>query len=133
MQPIQRNLRTLTWSIFFTILATSIQAEKSISLQEVADHADKTKYTSAEIKKFARSAKGKKITVEGKVLDVKTGRSGNKVSLLTRAGETGKFKVDVMAKDIRGLRKGSEVTCTGKFHRFGSSLRGMVMIDGKCK
>ena len=133
MQLIQRNLHSLICIIFLTFLVTSIQAEDSLNFKVVADHADKTKYTSSEIKGFARDAKGKKITVEGKILDVKTGRSGKKVSLLTRAGHTEKFKVDVMVEDISGLRKGNHVTCTGKFHRYGSNLRGMVMVDGKCK
>jgi hypothetical protein len=115
------------------LLSGSAPAEQQITAAEVVDRTDKAKYTSAEIKKYVNSLKGRQFSVSGKVHDVQDGRSGYKV--VVTAGVPGRakpFVVDVHTRNGDKFRKGSQVSCNGTIVKFNRFTYSGIGIDGSC-
>ncbi len=102
---------------------------------EIIDHMDKSKYSSSEIKAYMKSIKGEAVHVSGKVTDVKTGRSGTRISLTVPGGTKGNYKVDVVTKeDTSSIHQGASVHCNGIFRQFNTfTLNGFTLIEGHCE
>jgi hypothetical protein len=109
-------------------------AGAAIEAPTVAEHLDKGKYSSAEIKSYLKGLKGKEIVANGKIEDIKSGRSGNKVVVLVNVpGRDKPFVVDVVVKGESNLHKNEHVSCNGKYKNYNMfTLNGITLTDGKC-
>ena len=102
---------------------------------DVAEHMDKSKYTSADIKKYLKALKGEQVSAEGKVHEVLTGRSGVKVVVSVNIpGRSQEFIVDVHSKDAANVhvQKGDRVSCKGEYERYNMFTLNGIGIEGSC-
>lgn len=100
---------------------------------DVADHMDKSKYTSADIKKYLKALKGEQISAAGKVDDVLTGKTGVKIVVSVEIpGRSKEFTVDVHTKDASSVHKGDRVSCKGEYVRYNMFTLNGIGIDGSC-
>jgi hypothetical protein len=108
------------------------QAEQ-VTAADVADHMDKSKYSSADIKKYLKALKGEQVSAEGKVHDVMTGKTGVKVVVsVDIPGRSKDFVVDVRTKDAAALHKGDRVSCKGEYIKYNMFTLNGIGIDGSC-
>ncbi|OGW33825.1 MAG: hypothetical protein A2010_06355 [Nitrospirae bacterium GWD2_57_9] len=104
------------------------------SAKAVAEHMDKGKHTSSDIKAYLKGLKGKTVTAEGRVNDVLSGKTGNKVVLFVDTPKSKDFVVDVYVDDASKLHKGDQVSCKGEYARYNMfTLNGITLKDGSCK
>jgi len=104
-----------------------------ITAADVADHMDKSKYSSADIKQYLKALKGKQVSAEGKVHDVLTGKTGVKIVVSVNIpGRSRDFVVDVRAKDTAAVHKGDRVSCTGEYVKYNMFTLNGIGIDGGC-
>jgi acyl-coenzyme A thioesterase PaaI-like protein len=104
-----------------------------VTAAEVADHMDKTKYSSDDIKSYLKALKGKQIVADGKVDDVKTGRTGAKIVVKVEVpGRSKDFVVDVRTKSAAALHKGDRVSCKGEYLKYNMFTLNGIGIDGSC-
>ena len=104
-----------------------------VTAADVADHMDKSKYTSSDIKKYLKALKGEHISAAGKVDDVQTGRTGVKIVVFVSIpGRSKDFVVDVHAKDATTVHKGDRVSCTGEYVKYNMFTLNGIGINGSC-
>ncbi len=109
-------------------------AEKAVNAKAVAEHMDKSKYSSSEIKTYLKGLKGGTIAADGKIRDILTGKTGNRVVLSVAAGRSNDFVVDVYVDDASSLHKGDHVSCTGEYAKYNMfTVNGITLKDGSCK
>jgi hypothetical protein len=127
----------LLLSVFvFAVLFLPMQAtaaDQAVNAKTVAEHMDKGKYSSSEIKSYMKGLKGATITADGKVNDIMTGKTGTRVVLSVAAGRNNDFVVDVYVADASKLHKGEHVSCKGEYSKFNNwTLNGIALKDGSC-
>jgi hypothetical protein len=117
------------------ILSPGAVQAGQVTAADVADHMDKSKYSSADIKKYLKALKGEQVSADGKVHEVLTGRSGVKVVVSVNIpGRSKEFIVDVHSKDAASVhvQKGDRVSCKGEYVRYNMFTLNGVGIDGSC-
>ena len=123
------------------ILSPAPSHAGQVTAAEVADHMDKTKYSSDDIKSYLsdditsylKALKGKRIVADGKVDDVKTGRTGAKIVVKVEVpGRSKDFVVDVRTKSAAALHKGDRVSCKGEYTKYNMFTLNGIGIDGSC-
>jgi len=115
------------------ILSPAPSHAGQVTAAEVADHMDKTKYSSDDIKSYLKALKGKQIVADGKVDDVKTGRTGAKIVVKVEVpGRSKDFVVDVRTKSAAALHKGDRVSCKGEYTKYNMFTLNGIGIDGSC-
>jgi acyl-coenzyme A thioesterase PaaI-like protein len=128
---------TIVFSLFMAagmvILSPAPSHAGQITAAVVADHMDKSKYSSDDIKSYLKALKGKQIVADGKVDDVKTGRTGAKIVVTVEVpGRSKDFIVDVRTKAVAALHKGDRVSCKGKYTKYNMFTLNGIGIDGSC-
>ena len=124
----------------FTILlvlafsASAYGAEKLLAVTEVLKKVDSAKHTSAEIKEYYKSIKGKEAEGRGKVIDVLKGRRDrHRVTILTAAGKPKKGYDVVLYTEMNApaqLKKGQTIKFKGEIGRISSFRGTSVDIHG---
>ncbi|OGW38608.1 MAG: hypothetical protein A2X58_10110 [Nitrospirae bacterium GWC2_56_14] len=115
------------------ILSPAPSQAGQVAAADVADHMDKTKYSSDDIKSYLKALKGKRIVADGKVDDVKTGRTGAKIVVKVEVpGRSKDFVVDVRTKSAAALHKGDRVSCKGEYTKYNMFTLNGIGIDGSC-
>ncbi len=106
----------------------------AVNAATVAEHLDKTKYSSAEIKAYLKSLKEAEITASGKIDEIFVGKTGNRVVVFVKAPGRGKeFVVDVYIDDASKLHKGEHVSCKGEYVKYNMfTLNGITLKKGSC-
>ncbi len=109
-------------------------ADQAVSAKTVAEHMDKGKYSASEIKSYLKGLKGGTVTADGKVHDILTGKTGNRVVLSVAAGRNGDFVVDVYVDNASNLHKGDRVNCSGEYVKYNMfTVNGIALKNGNCK
>jgi hypothetical protein len=118
----------------FSVLQHSATAAQAVNAVTVAEHLDKGKYTSREIKTYLKGLKGQEIAVNGKINDIMSGKTGTRVVVFTHVpGRDKDFVVDVYVDNASNLHKGNQVSCSGTYHRYNMfTLNGVTLIKGSC-
>jgi hypothetical protein len=117
--------------LFLPMRATA--AGQMVNAKTVADHMDKGKYSSSEIKSYLKGLKGATITTDGKIREILTGKTGTRVVLSVAAGRSGDFVVDVYVKEAGSLHSGDKVSCKGEYSRYNNwTLNGIALKNGSC-
>jgi hypothetical protein len=133
------NTRT---GLFLTVFIAAVllvsmhaaAAEQAVDAKAVAEHMDKGKYSSSEIKTYLKSLKGGTITADGKIRDIMTGKTGNRVVLSVAAGRNNDFVVDVYVDDASALHNGDKVKCSGDYVKYNIfTVNGITLKNGSCK
>ena len=75
----------LAAGMLMTVAATAIAGDL-VNASTIADHMDKGKYSSGEIKTYLKGLKGSSVAADGKIQDIMTGKTGNRVVLSVNAG-----------------------------------------------
>lgn len=108
-------------------------AGAALNAAEVAEHMDKTKYSSDDVKSYLKALKGKQIVAEGKVDDVITGRTGAKIVVQVNVpGRSREFVVDVRVKEAGKFHKGDRASCEGRYAKYNMFTLNGIGIDGHC-
>ena len=108
-------------------------AGEAVNAVDIAQHMNKGKYSSAEIKSYLKELKGKQVSAHGKVDDIMTGKSGTRVVLqVTVPGKSAHFVVDVYVKDAGNLHRGDKVSCTGEYTKYNMLTLNGIAIKGSC-
>ncbi len=118
----------------FMVSQKSATAGQSVNATTVAEHMDKSKNSSSDIKSYLKELKGKEITANGKIKDVLSGKTGNRVVVYVKVpGRKKDFVVDVYVDDAGNLHKGSQVSCRGTYRKYNMfTVNGITLTDGKC-
>ncbi len=133
------NARTgLFLTVFIAaVLLVSMQAsaaEQTVDAKTVAEHMDKGKYSSSEIKTYLKGLKGGTITADGKIHEILTGKTGTRVVLSVAAGRNNDFVVDVYVDDASALHNGNQVKCSGEYAKYNIfTVNGITLKNGSCK
>jgi hypothetical protein len=128
---------TRTLSLFLAagllLAAGTAAAQKPVNANTVAERMNKNKYSSAEVKTYLKDLKGRTVTADGRIKDMMTGKTGNRIVLSVKAGKSNNFVVDVYADNIKTLHKGDEVSCTGTYVKYNPfTVNGITLKDGVC-
>jgi hypothetical protein len=108
-------------------------AGAAVNAADVAEHMDKTKYSSDDVKGYLRALKGKQIVAEGKVDDVITGKTGAKIVLSVDVpGRSRNFVVDVRVKEAGKFHKGDRASCEGRYAKYNMFTLNGIGINGHC-
>ncbi len=108
-------------------------AAQAVPAKAVAEHMDKSKYSSAEIKSYLKDLKGKEITADGKIDEILTGKSGTRVVVFVNIpGRSRDFIVDVYVNDAKDFRKGDGVSCKGEYTKYNMFTLNGIAIKGSC-
>jgi hypothetical protein len=132
------NTRTgLFLTVFVAaVLLVSMQAaaaEQGVNAKTVAEHMDKGKYSSKEIKTYLKDLKGATINADGKIREILSGKTGIRVVLSVAAGRNNDFVVDVYVNEAGSLHAGDKVSCKGEYSRYnGWTLNGIALKNGSC-
>ncbi len=112
----------------------SASAGGEVSAQTIAEHMNKSKYSSAEIKSYLKDLKGKEITADGKIDNILTGKTGTRVVVFVDIpGRSTYFVVDVYVSNSSGLHKNDRVSCKGTYSKYNwFSLNGITLKEGSC-
>ncbi len=135
-EPAVKKRTAIGLSVIIEVaLITSMAiAGQTVNARTVAEHLDKQKYASAEIKAYLKGLNGSTITAEGKISDILSGKTGNKVILLVKAGRPKDFVVDVYVDDIAKLHKHDQVSCKGEYAKYNMfNLNGITLKNGTCR
>jgi len=133
--------RTVRGTVVFVIAAGLFILSQNIAAagqaadaKNVAEHMDKGKYSSSEIKSYLKELKGNTVTADGKVNDIMTGKTGNRVVVYVNVPSRGKdFVVDVYVDDASKLHKGDHVSCKGNYVKYNMfTVNGITLKDGSC-
>ena len=104
-----------------------------VTAADVADHMDKSKYSTADVKQYLKALKGEQVSAEGKVDDVLTGKTGVKIVVLVEIpGRSREFVVDVRTKDAATVHKGDRVSCKGEYTKYNMFTLNGIGIEGSC-
>ena len=105
-----------------------------VNAATVAEHMDKSKYSSSEIKTYLKGIKGAEVAAEGRINDILTGKTGNRVVVFVSVpGREKNFVVDVFVDDASKLQKNNHVSCTGKYVKYNMfTVNGITLKDGSC-
>lgn len=116
------------------VILNSADAGQTISATTVAEHMDKSKYSTAEIKTYLKGLKGHEIAAEGKVNDIMTGKTGNRVVVFVNVpGRDKDFVVDAFVDDASMLHKGDSVACKGEFSKYNMfTVNGITIKNSRC-
>ena len=117
-----------------TAVCAAATAGQAVNAKTVAEHMDKSKYSSHEIKSYLKGLKGSEITADGKVNDILTGKTGNRVVLFVNVpGRDKDFVVDVYVDDAGKLHKGDHLSCKGEYSKYNMfTVNGITLKDGSC-
>lgn len=108
-------------------------AEQAVPAKAVAEHMDKAKYTSADIKSYLKDLKGKEVTADGKIDEILTGRTGTRVVVFVDiSGRSRYFVVDVYVNDAKDLHKGDAVSCRGEYTKYNMFTLNGIALKGSC-
>ncbi len=134
----RRTMRTLTAMIlgagFLLSAASLVSAEESLDAVTIAQHLDKSKYTTTEVKNYLKDLKDKQVTAQGKLHEVLTGKTGIKVVVYVDVPKRSTyFIVDTFVEDASNLHKGDRVTCTGRYSKYNLFTLNGITIKGACK
>ena len=122
----------LMMSDVLTLSPGTVHAEQ-VTAADVANHMDKSKYSSADIKQYLKALKGEQVSAEGKVDDVLTGKTGVKIVVLVEIpGRSREFVVDVRTKDAATVHKGDRVSCKGEYTKYNMFTLNGIGIEGSC-
>lgn len=118
----------------FILYQSAALAAQAVNAKTVAEHMDKSKHSTSEIKSYLKELKGGEVTAEGKVNDVLTGKTGNRVVVFVNVpGRDKDFVVDVYVDDASKLHKGDHVSCKGKYAKYNMfTVNGITLKDGSC-
>jgi len=126
-------------SVVSAVIASGIiimlqgSATAAVDAVDVAEHMDKTKYTSAEVKGYLKALKDKQVIAKGKISDVLTGKSGTKIVVYVDIpGRSKEFVVDVHTKKPAEFLKGTQVTCQGTYVKYNMFTLNGIGIEGSC-
>ena len=104
-----------------------------VTAVDVADHMDKSKYSTADVKQYLKALKGEQVSAEGKVHDVQTGKTGVKIVVsVDIPGRSRNFVVDVHTKDAVAVHKGDWVSCKGEYVKYNMFTLNGIGINGSC-
>lgn len=118
----------LLWS------TSSASAEEALDAVAIAQHLDKTKYTTTEVKNYIKDLKDKQVIAKGKLHEVLTGKTGTKVVVYVDVpNKSTYFIVDTIVEDASGLHKNDRITCTGKYVKYNMFSLNGITIKGSCK
>jgi len=119
----------------FIVAQNASAAGQAANAKTVAEHMDKSKYSSSEIKSYLKGLKGNTVAADGKVNDIMTGKTGNRVVLYVNIPGRGKdFVVDVYVDDASNLHKGDHVSCKGEYVKYNMfTVNGITLKDGSCR
>ena len=121
-----------TGLLLFT--ASSAPAEEALDAVTIAQHLDKSKYTTTEVKNYIKDLKDKQVIAQGKLHEVLTGKTGTKVVVYVDIpNKSTYFIVDTLVEDASGLHKNDRVTCTGKYVKYNPFSLNGITIKGSCK
>jgi hypothetical protein len=109
-------------------------AGQAVNAKTVAEHMDKGKYSASEIKSYLKGLKGNEITADGRIDEILTGKTGNRVVVFVKVPGRGKeFVVDVFVDDAGKLHKGESVSCKGEYAKYNMfTVNGITLKNGKC-
>jgi acyl-coenzyme A thioesterase PaaI-like protein len=115
--------------------ASSASAEEALNAVAIAQHLDKTKYTTTEVKNYIKDLKGKQVIAQGKLHEVLTGKTGNikVVVYVDVPNKSTYFIVDTIVEDASGLHKNDRITCTGEYIKYNPFSLNGITIKGSCK
>ncbi|HET6490022.1 MAG TPA: hypothetical protein VFG28_09680 [Syntrophales bacterium] len=118
----------------FIVSPSMTNAGQAVNAKTVAEHMDKSKYSSAEIKSYLKGLKGSEITAEGKIDEILSGKTGNRVVVFVKIpGREREFVVDVYVSDSGKLNKNDQVSCKGEYAKYNMfTLNGIALKDGTC-
>ena len=106
---------------------------EGVAAATIAQHLDRGKYSSTEIKSYLKDLKGKEVSAHGRVSEVLTMRGSTRVVVFIDAPGKRNFIVDVYVKDGASFRKNDRVTCTGEFSKANMFTLNGIAIKGSCK
>ena len=132
-----RMLCALFTVISLQVLVTApAQAADAVEAATVADHMDKTKYSSKEIKSYMKGLKGKDVVAAGKVDNIhgQPRQEAKVVVDVTIPGRGTLFVVDVHMPQSEAdkLRKNDRVSCRGQFRRYNPWTLNGIVLQGSC-
>lgn len=114
--------------------APSVSAEEALDAVAIAQHLDKTKYTTTEVKNYIKDLKNKQVIAQGKLHEVLTGKTGTKVVVYVDVpNKSTYFIVDTIVEDASGLHKNDRITCTGEYVKYNMFSLNGITIKGSCK
>ncbi len=108
---------------------------QTLNAKTVGEHMDKSKYSTAEVKAYIKDLKGKQITADGKINEILSGKTGNRVVVFVKVpGRPKEFVVDVYVDDASKLHKGDQVSCKGEYAKYNMfTVNGITLKDGTCR
>ncbi len=130
-----KSVGIVTVSLFLAVnmlVVGNVQsaAGEAVNARTVAEHMDKSKYSTADIKSYVRDLKDKEIVASGKVHNVLSGRYGAKVVIrLNIPGNESPFIIDIRMNEVENIHKGDTISCKGAFVRAGSFG---IVVEGSC-
>lgn len=133
-----KKIGIVTLSLFVAaslcmIGSTKAAAEQAVHAKAVAEHMDKSKYSSAEIKSYLKDLKGKEVTADGKIDEILTGRTGTRVVVFVDIpGRSRDFVVDVYVHEAGNLHKGDRVSCKGEYAKYNMFTLNGITLKGSC-
>ncbi len=114
-------------------IGSPASAEEAINAKTVAERMDKSKHSTAEIKSYLKDLRKKTILAEGKVKDILSGKTGNRIVLSVNAGKLNNFVVDVYGDQSEKFRKGDQLSCRGEYVKYNPfTVNGITLKDGSC-
>jgi hypothetical protein len=115
------------------LIQTSAIAGQTVNARTVAERMDKSKYTSSDIKSYLKGLKGKQVAAEGRIKDVLSGKTGNRVVILVDTAKSRDFIVDVYVDNPPRLHKGEVVSCKGEYVKYNPfTVNGITLKKGTC-
>ncbi len=127
---------SLSMTALMVITAGLAVAGDVVMAKDAVKYLDKSTYTSAQIKQYYRSLKGKTVKGSGVVVDVRTARKGSRVAVYipgTKKPAKGYNIVVVTEQDGMDLKKGSKVSFEGTFLRYAMFTADNLDIQGTYK
>ncbi|HWR73501.1 MAG TPA: hypothetical protein VN604_10045 [Nitrospirota bacterium] len=113
---------------------SSVSAEEALDAVAIAQHLDKSKYTTTEVKNYIKDLKNKQVIARGKLHEVLTGKTGIKVVVYVDVpNKSTYFIVDTLVENASGLHKNDRITCTGEYVKYNMFTLNGITIKGSCK
>ncbi len=126
-------------AVALMIMATGLllngpaQAEEAVNAKTIAERMDKSKYAAAEIKSYLKDLKKRTVIAEGKIKDILSGKTGNRIVLSVNAGKSNDFIVDVYVDQTDKFRKGDQLSCRGEYAKYNAfTVNGITLKNGNC-
>ncbi len=124
---------------FLIVTYSKLSAEEAVSAKEAVKYLDKSKYTSAEIKKYYRALKKKKVKGIGRVVEVRKGRKAFSVAVLVDGtkpiSKRKEYNLVVITTQDAGteLKKNDRVSFEGIFIRYAMFTVDNIDLKGTYK